>query len=318
MNFENPWEGVTSMVEGATELQNRPDEAANIRLGKVSIPSLFRDLPEAVIVADENRHIVWANNSALVMFGYTIDQLIGQSTVLLYPNQSAFEKAGEAHFSNTNDRTDHNYEREYVRSNGKVFLGETTGGPMRDAHGAVLGYFGITRDISKTRAVERLMSELFKVSSDQSRSTDEKIRAILKMGCAHFQTDSGLVSWVREDDYTVLYSYSDIAEIERGSRFKIDDCCCAKVLAENGPVACNSSKDNGCAPHPCYSLFVLETYIGVPLIVDGELFGTVNFTSPETRPPFEPADLELIKMFAAWIAQQLSIEKELNRLVDVG
>ncbi|WP_226892565.1 PAS domain S-box protein [Phycobacter azelaicus] len=302
------------MVDTATELQNRPDEAADIKLGKVSIPSLFRDLPEAVIVADENRHIVWANNAALMMFGYTIDQLIGQSTALLYPSKSDFVEAGEAHFSNTGTATEHNYECEYVRSSGKVFLGETTGGPMRDAHGTVLGYFGITRDISKTRAVEQLLNSLYKVSSDQSRGTDEKIRAILKLGCEHFQTDSGLVSWVREDDYTVLYSYSDIAEIDRGSTFQIDDCCCAKVLAENGPVACNSSKDSGCAPHPCYSLFVLETYIGVPLIVDGELFGTVNFTSPEPRAPFEAGDLELIKMFAAWIAQQLSIEKELNRL----
>lgn len=305
------------MVECATELQNRPDEAANIRLGKVSIPSLFRDLPEAVIVADENRRIVWANNSALVMFGYTIDQLIGQSSAVLYPCENDFEDAGKALLGQSGVTTQHNYEREYLRSNGKVFLGETTGGPMRDSHGGILGYFGITRDISKTRAIENLMARLFKISSDQNRGTDEKIQAILQMGCAHFQTDSGLVSWVRGDDYTVLYSYSDIAEIERGGRFKIDDCCCARVLAENGPVACNSSKDNGCAPHPCYSLFVLETYIGVPLIVDGELFGTVNFTSPETRPPFEPGDLELIKMFAAWIAQQLSIEKELNRLVGV-
>ncbi len=306
------------MVEGATELQNRPDEAANIKLGKVSIPSLFRDLPEAVIVADENRRIVWANNSALAMFGYSIDQLIGNSSAMLYTCEADFLDVGKALVGQSGITTQHNYEREYRRSNGKVFMGETTGGPMRDSNGGILGFFGITRDVSKTRAVERLMSKLFKVSSDQCRGTDEKIRAILKMGCEHFNTDSGLVSWVRSDDYTVLYSYSDIAEIERGSRFKIDNCCCAKVLAENGPVACNSSKDNGCAPHPCYSLFVLETYIGVPLIVDGELFGTVNFTSPETRAPFEAGDLELIKMFAAWIAQQLSIEKELNRLADVG
>lgn len=306
------------MVNHATELQNRPEEAANIKLGKVSIPGLFRDLPEAVIVADEDRRIVWANNSALAMFGYSFDQLVGQSTALLYPDTQGYLDAGTAHFSQSGSATHHNYENLYQRSNGKTFIGETTGGPMRTESGSILGYFGITRDITKTRAFEDLLACLYRVSSDQSLATDEKIREILKMGCAHFQTDSALVSWVRGDDYTVLYNYSDIAEIERGSSFKIADCCCAKALATNGPVAINSTQNSGCGPHPCYSLFVLETYIGVPLIVDGATFGTLNFTSPETRAPFEKADLELIKMFAAWIAQQLSVEKEMNRLSDVA
>ena len=52
--------------------------------------------------------------------------------------------------------------------------------------------------------------------------------------------------------------------------------------------------------------------------VDGERFGTVNFTSSEPRTPFESSDLELIKMFAAWIAQQLSIEKATNQLIEIG
>jgi GAF domain-containing protein len=54
------------------------------------------------------------------------------------------------------------------------------------------------------------------------------------------------------------------------------------------------------------------------LVVDGERFGTVNFTSSEPRTPFESSDLELIKMFAAWIAQQLSIEKATNQLLEIS
>ncbi len=31
--------------------------------------------------------------------------------------------------------------------------------------------------------------------------------------------------------------------------------------------------------HPCYEAFQLEAYIGVPLLVDGQRFGTLNFSS---------------------------------------
>lgn len=306
------------MINCSAELLHRPEEAANIKLGKVSIPSLFRDLPEAVIVADENRRIVWANNAALSMFGHTIDQMVGHSTTILYPSEEGYLSAGAAHFNPSGSAEQHNYESNYLRSNGKTFLGETTGGPIRNSRGEVLGYFGITRDISKPRAFDELLARLYQVSSDQELETNEKIREILKMGCAHFQTDSALVSWVDGEDYTVLYSYSQIAEIERGSRFKIADCCCARAMEANGPIACSSAQEVGDAPHPCYSLFVLETYIGVPLVVDGERFGTVNFTSSEPRTPFESSDLELIKMFAAWIAQQLSIEKATNQLIEIS
>lgn len=77
------------MINCSAELLHRPEEAANIKLGKVSIPSLFRDLPEAVIVADENRRIVWANNAALSMFGHTIDQMAATAPPFFTPVKKA-------------------------------------------------------------------------------------------------------------------------------------------------------------------------------------------------------------------------------------
>jgi GAF domain-containing protein len=86
------------------------------------------------------------------------------------------------------------------------------------------------------------------------------------------------------------------------------------MLNSGGPLACHTAKQSQFGTHPCYDLFLLETYIGVPLIVDGEIFGTLNFTSPEERHPFEAGDLEVIKMFAAWVGQQLNFEKATNQL----
>lgn len=290
----------------------------SISLGDIRIPDLFRDLPDAVIVADENQRISWVNPALQDMFGYSLEELAGQTTKNLYADHQNYEEQRNGRFSLTASQRGHTYDMRYRRKNGKAFLSQTTGGPIRDKDDFILGYFAIIKDISKTRAFEDLLHSLFHISSDQDKDATQKIQEIMKLGCEHFQTDSGLVSWVHDGIYTILYSYSDLVDIPRGTTFPLGETYCSEMLSGNGPLACHSARHSKFAAHPCYDLFLLETYIGVPLIVDGKLFGTLNFTSPDERHPFEDGDLEVIKMFAAWIGQQLSFEKATNQLPQPG
>lgn len=287
-------------------------------LGDIRIPDLFRDLPDAVIMANTERRITWVNPAFETLFGYQREELIGETTQALYAEEESYREQSQSRYGDAPSQTDHSYEMRYRRKGGKTFLTQTTGGPIRKRDGEILGYFAIIKDITKTRAFEDLLRNLFHISSDQSLDTAAKVNSILKLGCEHFQTDSALVSWVRDDRYTILYSYSELVDIERGTSFALGETYCSEMLASKAPLACHSAKHSNFATHPCYDLFVLETYIGVPLLVDGELFGTLNFTSPDERHPFEPGDLEMIKMFAAWIGQQLSFEKATNQLPTEG
>lgn len=295
-------------------LDQTSNPTPNLALGDIRIPDLFRDLPEAVIVTNENRRISWVNPAFEDMFGYRCEDLVNQITKTLYDDPAHYEEQQKRRFISAKTSHDHSYEMRYRRKNGKSFLTQTTGGPIRDKNDAVLGYFAIIKDISKTRALEDLLHSLFHISSHQEMDTTAKINKILQLGCDHFQTDSALVSWVQGEHYTVLYSHSDIVDISRGTTFKLGDTYCSEMLKSNGPLACHNARQSKFATHPCYDLFLLETYIGVPLIVDGEQFGTLNFSSPETRHPFDNSDNEVIKMFAAWIGQQLSFEKATNQL----
>ncbi|MEP4035255.1 PAS domain S-box protein [Pseudophaeobacter sp.] len=290
-------------------------EASNgIAVGGIRIPDLFRDLPEAVIVAGADHRITWVNPAFETLFGYSREEITGEITKDLYADPENYKEQGQSRFTPTSTLSDHNYEMRYRRKSGKVILTQTTGGPIRDTSGEVLGYFAIIKDISKTRAIEELLHKLFHITTDQDMDPAAKVQSILKLGCEHFQTDSALVSWVRDDSYTILYSHSDLVDIPRGTSFPFGDTYCSEMLNGDGPLACHNAKQSQFATHPCYDLFLLETYIGVPLIVNGVLFGTLNFTSPEARHPFETGDLEMIKLFAAWVGQQLNFEKETNQL----
>ncbi|HSG23363.1 MAG TPA: ATP-binding protein, partial [Azonexus sp.] len=55
------------------------------------------------------------------------------------------------------------------------------------------------------------------------------------------------------------------------------------------------------AGHPCFQDFQLAAYIGMPIRVDGEIFGTLNFSSAQGRSrDFDPSDLEFVRLLARW------------------
>lgn len=280
--------------------------------GGLRVPQLFSDLPEAVIVADHARRISWVNPAFERLFGYALSDVRGRTTEFLYASHESYLEKGRAHFSAVPSASDHSYEVTYRRRNTETFLSQTTGGPIRGADGAPVGYLAVIKDISQTRLFETLLRVLFDITTNQALSRDEKVHEILKLGCERFQTMSAIVSCVQGQTYTVSYCYSHEAPVEPGTRFELGETYCAQTLTGEGPVAYHRASQSGIASHPCYNMFLLETYIGVPLIVDGHVFGTLNFTSPEARAPFEPMDLELIKLFAAWVSQQLSIDAALS------
>jgi PAS domain S-box-containing protein len=69
------------------------------------------------------------------------------------------------------------------------------------------------------------------------------------------------------------------------------------------------------ARHPCYNLFKLETYIGTPILVDGQVFGTVNFSSPKPyHREFDDTDTEFIALLARWVGSAIERERTQQEL----
>mgnify|MGYP001627829391 CR=1 FL=1 len=283
-----------------------------------NLPALFEDLSDAVALTGPDRRILWVNPALTRMFGYAAEELLGLSARILHADEDAFVKQGEVRFNPRTDVPSHRYEISYRRKNGQVFPSQTTASAVRNAAGEVEGYLAIIRDMSEQHAVESLLRQLYAISSSHELSSTGKIRAILRLGCERFGTSTAIVSWIEGSTYTVLLSESGIHQLEPGTEFDLGDTYCVHTLNANGPLAFHKAGRSRIAGHPCYSRFRLETYIGVPLIVDGQRFGTLNFTCTEDREPFAAADLELIRFFAAWVALELSVQNTMGRLIEAA
>ncbi|MBD1548380.1 PAS domain S-box protein [Roseibium aggregatum] len=183
--------------------------------------------------------------------------------------------------------------------------------PKLNASGEHVGIIIYSTDITERKQTERTLAKLYSITSTRELTTDQKINQILKLGCEHFGLPFGIISRIIEDRYSVIYAESPNGEIEVGASFDLGETYCAHTLKADKPVAIAHTKTSALAHHPCYEKFRLEAYIGAPLLVDGERYGTINFTASEPRErPFSQTEQELIRQFADWIGNEIAREQD--------
>lgn len=122
---------------------------------KTFFEAVFRDVSDAVVLADIKREIVMCNPALIRMFGYDSSEILGRKTEKLYADPKESQKQGRVRFNSKAEPRLKPYLVDYKRKNGQDFLGETVGGPVRDEQGNTLGYLGIIRDISERDTAER-------------------------------------------------------------------------------------------------------------------------------------------------------------------
>ncbi|WP_243410223.1 PAS domain S-box protein [Pokkaliibacter plantistimulans] len=132
------------------------------------------------------------------------------------------------------------------------------------------------------------------------------LRYALALGSDYFQLPYAIISRIVEDDYEVLLQYSPPDTLQDHQHFSLGITYCQLVTERGGTIAIHHMRDSVHARHPCYTHFKLETYIGTPIMVDGGIYGTLNFSSPEPRQePFDEAELEFLRLFARWVGTML-------------
>jgi signal transduction histidine kinase/CheY-like chemotaxis protein len=170
----------------------------------------------------------------------------------------------------------------------------------------VIGFYAFYEDLTEeTNAIETLR-KLHTITAGIHLPLEEKIKGILNLGIEVFSLPMGLVSHITEQRYEVKYAVVPEDAVKPGDEFDLGITYCCHTVQANGPVAFHHAGESKICMHPCYENFGLESYIGIPIFVNEERFGTLNFSSPEIHDrPFSEHDFELIRLFAQWIGNEL-------------
>ncbi|MBI4799984.1 MAG: transporter substrate-binding domain-containing protein [Desulfarculus sp.] len=133
--------------------QRRQAEEA---LGKseAQLRALVDSSADTIIVLDTGRRIIDCNQSFSEQFGYQRREAIGQSALLVHPDQQSYERFGQEVYPQVRDKGSWRGEWLYQRRDGSTMPMENVMSAFRGPDGAIGGYSAVMRDITDRKRTE--------------------------------------------------------------------------------------------------------------------------------------------------------------------
>lgn len=151
----------------------------NLNQALAQLAALMQPLVDAVMITDCNRTVLQVNPSFTRLFGYTAEEIVGQSTRILYEGADSFQAQIQQQNNLDAALRQQPFEITYQHKSGQLFISETVGSPIIDSGGNIIGYFGIIRDITERRHREQAQEKARKQAETARRESEALLSSTL-------------------------------------------------------------------------------------------------------------------------------------------
>ncbi len=207
--------------------------------------------------------------------------------------------------------------------NGREYWVELNIVPIANRKGNYTHFVAVERDITESKQGEQELRNreasirsLYEVTTRSDRSFSLRVEQILTMGCQQFNLDVGILSKVEGEKYRVVavVANNSSLNIATGDIYSVEDTCCDRTIQAKQPFSFQQSADLDWQ-HPCYLDILPQAYLGTKVMVGGEIYGTLDFSSLHPHPePFRTVQIELIELMAQWIGGEIERKKSRSKL----
>ncbi len=215
------------------------------------------------------------------------------------------------------------YEGQYCTSYGGVELWVSMScAPVKNEAGEIVGGIAMIEDITVRKRIEaeeqrqrQGLAALNEVAALAHLPLREQLRRALQIGTEHFGLSFGIVSEVVGRRYRIQAQVSPAGTLQEGQCFELGNTCCDLTLKQGDVLTISQMGSSPYQRHPSYAIFQLESYLGAPIRVDDQVYGTVNFSGPESYPrEFDDGDREFMRLLVRWVGSAISQDRDRRAL----
>lgn len=179
-----------------------------------------------------------------------------------------------------------------------------------DEDGTLTGVIAIGRDVTALRRHQDALEALMDLTHQQGMDRDRTLEGMMAIGSAYLGLDRGIVARVDGGDFVVEHFFTSGDDVECGTRLTDADTYCSAVLKAQTPIGDHHVGEGRLQDHPCYAATGMESYIGAPLLVGGEVYGTVAFAGQDARRmAFGLNEFAFINLLSHWIGVEKARER---------
>jgi len=199
---------------------------------------------DAIISKDLNSIVTSWNKSAERIFGYTAEEMIGQSIVKLIPDDRQQEEPEIIARLKNGQRVDH-FETKRVTKNGALLDVSLTISPVTNASGDIIGISKIARDVTDKKLDEQRKNSFVAIVSHELKTPLTSVRSYIQLALAKARERSDVFTeniMSRADTQTrkmvtMIHDFLNLSRLEDGkmalniSEFSLSDLM-NEVVAE--------------------------------------------------------------------------------------
>ena len=203
----------------------------------------------------------------------------------------------------------------WLKANGDFWLGEMQlhlyfdqTGQISYGVGSIYPVDHYENRVQDLQDINQALRQLYQVTVGDEMNFTVRIEALLQMGCQRLGMDMGLLGRVVGDRYEVVATYLPDEfpfGLAQGDALAVEQTFDREVLRMNTPLAIASTKNSTWRHHPAYMIRRVEAYIGIKVLVSGQTYGTLSFTSRTARSEFKEIDIELLKLMSLYIGGEI-------------
>jgi PAS domain S-box-containing protein len=296
------------------ELTDQREQERTLQRSQRLFESVFDETTDALVIADTDHRITDCNPAAERLFGYDASDVLGEHTALLYADTEALERQGdERHNEQAPQRRDPRVV-EYERADGTTFDGETVRTQIAGQEGETVAFFLTIRDVTTQiecgDEIERrnhTLRQFHKITTDESDPFDTQVTAVLELAKEYLGLERGRLAEIVDQTH-IPHHVAVPEDVSAATEQRpLDETFCERAATTAEPFGFRDPSAAGLADHPAAEQRGIEAYIGVPVYVDGEQYGTLGFASTDRRADaFSESEETFVRIVAQWAGKEIS------------
>jgi signal transduction histidine kinase len=166
-------------------------------------------------------------------------------------------------------------------------------------------------------ARERVLREMYEIVADRESTFTEQVETLLELGREELDTAYGTLSRIEGDDYVFEVVSADDDSIESGDVVPLSATNCEIAASREqtlvlGDVARDAPEETDRAG---YTEWGIACYVGAPVFVDDDVYGTFCFYDTEARADqFSDWGVTLVDLMSRWVSYELQRQRANARL----
>lgn len=166
-------------------------------------------------------------------------------------------------------------------------------------------------------AAETVIRRLYTITHQYDEGFERQVDELLQLGCDRFDMDIGILSRIRGDKFSIVRAVAPGGvQLLPGETFGLAETYCSLTVESDAPTGFLQASQE-IPDHFAFGPLDIEAYIGVPVQIEGELYGTLSFSSRRRRKvAYEGVDVDSLMLMQSWITGEIGRRRQEERLRD--